>query len=141
MSDRTSSQGRLRTALRWTLALVYLIAGVLHLRSPQGFLQITPSWVPYPELVIAATGVCEIFGAVGLMTRRFRWWAGVMLAAYAVCVFPANIRHAVDGIAVGGVRLGLWYHIPRLLFQPVLIWWALFCSGVIDWPTRALPNK
>ena len=22
------------------------------------------------------------------------------------------------------------------LLQPVLIWWALFCAGVIDWPFK-----
>jgi hypothetical protein len=28
--------------------------------------------------------------------------------------------------------------VPRaaMAFQPVLIWWALFCAGVIDWPWR-----
>lgn len=62
-----------------------------------------------------------------------------MLAAYAVCVFPANIKHAVDSIAIGGVRLGWWYHAPRLLLQPVLVWWALYCAKVIDWPWSRSP--
>jgi hypothetical protein len=26
------------------------------------------------------------------------------------------------------------YHAPRLALQPVLVWWALFCSGIINWP-------
>ena len=42
----------------------------------------------------------------------------------------------MDGIAIGGNRLGWGYHAPRLAFQPVLVWWALFCSRVIDWPFR-----
>ncbi|MGI4879910.1 MAG: DoxX family protein [Janthinobacterium lividum] len=120
--------------MRYLLAAIYFVAGVVHLRSPGAFLAIIPQWVPYPRDVIAFTGVCELFGAVGLLTVRLRWWAGVMLAAYAVCVFPANIRHAVDHIAIGGTTLGLWYHIPRLLFQPVIVWWALFAGGVVDWP-------
>lgn len=128
------SAERWRTALRWLLAAAYLIAGVLHLRSPAPFLAITPPWVPYPETVIAFTGVCEIAGALALLTRRLRWIAGVMLALYAVCVFPANIHHAVQGLAVGGNRLGWWYHGPRLAFQPVIIWWALFAGGVTNWP-------
>jgi uncharacterized membrane protein len=28
------------------------------------------------------------------------------------------------------------YHGPRLAFQPVLIWWALYSSEVIHWPWR-----
>ncbi|WP_226895978.1 DoxX family protein [Polymorphobacter sp. PAMC 29334] len=125
-----------RRILRFLLAAIYFVAGVVHLRSPAPFLAITPEWVPYPQTVIAFTGLCEIAGAIGLLTTRFRWWAGVMLAVYAVCVFPANIRHAIDNIAVGGKTLGLWYHVPRLLFQPVIVWWALFAGNVIDWPWR-----
>jgi uncharacterized membrane protein len=59
-----------------------------------------------------------------------------MLAAYAVCVFPANIKHAFEGILLPPIPDSWWYHAPRLAFQPVLVWWPLFCAGVIDWPTR-----
>lgn len=97
---------------------------------------IMPGWVPWPREVVLGTGVCELMGAAGLLVPRLRWVAGVMLAAYAVCVFPANIKHALDHVAVGGVVLGLWYHVPRLLFQPVIVWWALFAGCVIDWPFR-----
>ena len=125
---------RPRAILRWVLAGAYLAVGIIHLRSPGAFLPIVPDWVPFPRETILATGICEIAGAVGLIIPRLRWWAGVMLAAYAVCVYPANIKHAVDGVVVGGMALGLWYHVPRLLFQPVIIWWALFAGRVIDWP-------
>lgn len=125
-----------RNILRYVLALAYLLAGIAHLRSPATFLAITPDWVPYPAFVIAATGVCELAGAAALLTTRLRWLAGVMLALYAVCVFPANVHHALAGVAVGGTRLGWWYHGPRLAFQPVIVWWALFAGGVIDWPFR-----
>lgn len=98
---------------------------------------IMPDWVPWPHAVILGTGVCELLGAVGLLLPTTRWWAGVMLAAYAVAVFPANIKHAVEHVALGGVVLGPWYHVPRLLFQPVLIWWALYAGGVVSWPFRS----
>lgn len=125
---------RWRRALRWLLALVYFAAGVMHLLRPEAFLAITPPWVPLPALVIMVTGICEILGAIGLLLPRWRWWAGVMLALYAVAVFPANLHHALDGVAVGGTVLGWGYHAPRLLFQPVFVWWALFSGGVVDWP-------
>jgi uncharacterized membrane protein len=41
-----------------------------------------------------------------------------MLAAYTVCVYPANFKHAVDHIPIGKTRLGWWYQAPRLAFQP-----------------------
>jgi uncharacterized membrane protein len=118
------------------MAIFYAIAGVVHLRSPEAFLPIVPSWVPDPREVILLTGICEIAGAMALLTRRSRWLAGVMLAAYAACVFPANIKHAVEGIPIPGLPTSWWYHGPRLALQPVLVWWALFCGEVIDWPFR-----
>jgi uncharacterized membrane protein len=127
-----------RTALRFILAAIYFIAGVAHIRSPAGFIQITPDWVPAPHVVIFATGLYEIVGAIALaFVPRLRRAAGIALAAYAVCVFPANINHAINDIAIGGVQLSWWYHGPRLLFQPVAVWWALWVGGVTDWPFGA----
>jgi uncharacterized membrane protein len=127
-----------RVALRYVLAAIYLVAGVAHLRAPAGFVQITPAWVPAPELAVFFTGLCEIAGAVALaFVPRLRRGAGIGLAAYAVCVFPANINHALNDIAIGGVQISWWYHGPRLLFQPVAVWWALWVGGVTDWPFGA----
>jgi uncharacterized membrane protein len=92
--------------------------------------------VPWPHLVIAATGLCEIAGAFGLLTRRLRQAAGIGLALYAVCVFPANIKHAIDDLSAVAPHLGWWYHAPRLLLQPVLVWWALVAGDVVRWPLR-----
>ena len=125
-----------RAAGRFALAAVYGAAGVFHLATPGPFLLITPNWVPFPHAVILGTGLCELAGAIGLLTRSLRAAAGVGLALYAICVFPANIKHALDGLPAGNVQLGWWYHAPRLALQPVLVWWALFAGGVIDWPFR-----
>ena len=84
----TSRIERNRTRSRWALAAAYGAAGVLHLATPAPFLSITPGWVPFPQTVIALTGLCELAGAAGLLTRRLRQAAGIGLAAYAVCVFP-----------------------------------------------------
>ena len=125
-----------RKIARAVLALAYFAVGVVHLKSPQGFLPIMPAWVPFPRDVVLATGVAEIAGAIGLMIPRLRRAAAWGLAAYAVCVFPANIKHAVDGVAIGGQVLSWAYHGPRLLAQPVIVWWALWAGGITDWPFR-----
>jgi len=95
-----------------------------------------PDWVPAPRVTVLATGLCEVAGAGGLLTQRFRWVAGVMLALYAVCVFPANVKHAFGHVPIGATQLGWWYHGPRLALQPMIVWWALFGAGVVDWPFR-----
>lgn len=124
-----------RSIFRIVLAAAYLGAGIAHLWLPAPFLSITPDWVPQPELVIAATGVAEILGATALVAAPpFRRAAAVGLALYAVCVYPANIKHAADAVSVHGP--GAWwpYHAPRLAFQPVIVWWALFAGGLTAWP-------
>jgi uncharacterized membrane protein len=126
-----------RTVMRALMATFYILAGILHLTTPDRFLPIVPDWVPLPRDVVLITGVCEIAGGGALMTERWRYAAGSMLALYAFCVFPANIRHAIDAIHVPPLPDGWWYHGPRLAFQPVLIWWALYCSGIVDWPFAA----
>ena len=125
-----------RTWLRRALILLYGGIGAVHIAAPEKLMPIMPAWVPEPHLVILATGLCEIAGAVALMTPRLRRAAGFGLALYAVCVFPANLKQALEGIHVEGLPDSWWYHGPRLAFQPVLIWAALYASGLLDWPLR-----
>jgi uncharacterized membrane protein len=127
---------RLQRLMRWAMAAFYFVAGVVHLRTPSTFLPIVPGWVPAPLEVVLFTGVCEIAGALALLTQTFQWWAGVILALYAVCVFPANIKHALDNVQLPGLSTSWWYHGPRLALQPVIVWWALFCGRVVNWPFK-----
>lgn len=125
-----------RAVMRWILAAFYAAAGIAHLWVPDKLLAITPSWVPFAREVIFVTGLCELAGAIALVTRPLRWCAGIAFAAYALCVWPANFKHALDGVDLPYVANSWLYHGPRLAFQPVLIWWALYCSKAIDWPWR-----
>jgi uncharacterized membrane protein len=122
--------------MRWILAAFYMAAGIAHLLAPDKLLAITPSWVPFAPLVILITGLCELAGAIALVTKRLRRWAGIALAAYAISVWPANFKHAIDGIDLPYISNSWLYHGPRLALQPAIVWWALYCSGVIDWPWR-----
>jgi uncharacterized membrane protein len=120
-----------RAVMRVMMATFYLAAGILHLTAPDGFLLIVPDWVPFKRETVLATGVCELAGGIALMMPRWRGFAGIMLALYAICVFPANLKHAFEHIDVPPLPNSWWYHGPRLALQPMLVWWALFCSGVI----------
>ena len=125
-----------RAAMRWILAAFYSAAGVAHLLAPDKLLAITPSWVPFAPQIIFATGLGEIAGSAALLTRPLRRSAGLAFAAYAICVWPANFKHAIDGIDLPYVANSWLYHGPRLALQPVIIWWALYAAGVIDRPWR-----
>jgi uncharacterized membrane protein len=129
-----------KALLRWLLALFYFAAGVIHLVKPAPFLTIMPPWVPAPEAVVLGTGVAEILGAIGLVqpfSRPLRQAAGWGLAAYALCVWPANIHHFALDMAKESGGLGLAYHVPRMFAQPVIIGLALWVAEC--WPLRRKP--
>jgi uncharacterized membrane protein len=125
-----------RAIARWLLIVFYGVAGVAHLIVTDAMVAIVPRFVPFPREIVILTGVCELAGAIGLMTTRWRVAAGWGLAAYALCVWPANVQHAIHDLG-NGTGLSIWYHGPRLALQPVIIWWALWASGAIDWPWRS----
>ena len=124
----------IKGVIRLLLAAFYAAAGYFHLATPEPFLTITPSWVPYPDHVIWWTGIAEIAGAVGLVqpfSPKLRQAAGIGLALYALCVWPANVNHFAMDMAREDGGLGLAYHVPRMIAQPVLIWLALWVGDVV----------
>lgn len=123
-----------KAVLRWLLAVFYIAAGVIHFAFPDPFLTIMPAFVPMPEAVVLWTGVAEILGAIGLaqgVSLPLRRAAGWGLAAYALCVWPANINHFALDMARPGDGLGLAYHVPRMVAQPAIIWLALWVGGCL----------
>jgi uncharacterized membrane protein len=127
----------IRNTVRWLLALLYLVAGWFHLTVPGPFLAITPGWVPQPEQVIYWTGLAEVAGALALLQPfgpLLRKAAACGLAAYALCVWPANFNHFLIDLAKPEHGWGLGYHLPRLAAQPLLVWAALWAGGVTGWP-------
>jgi uncharacterized membrane protein len=114
---------------RLTISPLFILAGTVHLARPDVFASIMPEAVPHPHAVIIGTGIAEVVGAAGLFVPRVRALAGVMLALYAICVYPANIAHAVHDLSTG-TGLGWAYHYPRLFVQPLICWWALAAGGL-----------
>lgn len=71
------------------------------------------------------------------MVPRVRKYAGIALASYAVCVFPANIKHAIDGLSIAEPSVWAWaYHTARLPMQPVIVWLALFAGNALPGSVR-----
>lgn len=112
-----------------------LVAGIGHLIASDSFLGQVPSWLPLRTPIVLVSGVIEIGFALALVAtsgeaRRRVGWA---LAAFFVLVFPGNLYQAIAGTDAFGLDTPAqrW---GRLLFQPLLIVWALWCTGA--WPRR-----
>ena len=67
-------------ARRIGLALVvafFVLGGIAHFAYAAAEISIIPPYVPYPHVVNAFVGVCELLGAVGLLLYRWRRAAGI----------------------------------------------------------------
>ena len=122
---------RIRAVLRLVMAAFFVGGFALHMMAADKLVLISPDWAPFPREVALITGWLELAGAIGLLVPQTRRAAGIALALYILAVWPANIHQAVAHIVVPPIPDSWWYHGPRLAFQPVLVWWALFGSGVI----------
>lgn len=121
-----------RARMRLALSLALLLIGVDHWLTPARYLAMMPPYLPLHEPLVLFTGVCEIAGAIGLMWPGTRRLAGIMLAVYFVCVFPANLHNALHGLDAQGLPSARWYYWARLPFQPLIILWTLYAAGVLN---------
>lgn len=120
-----------RLAMRIGMAAGFFFVGTDHLLTPERYMPMMPPYIPFHGEVIFFTGLCEIAGAIGLLTPRLKELAAMMLALYAVAVFPANVHNAMNGLSVAGLPDANLYYWARLFFQPLIIWWALYAGGLI----------
>lgn len=129
-----AGHGGARAVLRGLLAAFMVVAGTGHFVAHESFLQQTPTWLPGRSLIVWVSGVVEIaFGVALVAAPRHRRRVGWALAAFFVAVFPGNLHQALTGNDAFGLdtTTSRWV---RLLFQPPLIFLALWTTGA--WPPR-----
>ena len=89
--------------LRGGLALMFVVTASAHWGRQRGDLvAMVPGSFPRPDLIVSATGVLEILGAVGLLIPAIAPFAAACLAILLISMFPANIRAAREGLTIGG---------------------------------------
>ena len=89
--------------LRGGLTLMFLFTASAHCGKQRGDLvAMVPSAFPRPDLIVSATGLLEILGAVGLLIPAIAPVAAACLAILLISLFPANIRAARERLSIGG---------------------------------------
>jgi uncharacterized membrane protein len=121
----------IQTLLRYLLGTALLLAGLGHLTWLRVEFQAqVPPWLPLdPDLVVVLSGLVEIgLGLALILLPRYRVVLGWITAVFFILIFPGNISQYVNQIDAFGLDSDLARGI-RLLFQPVLVVWALWCTG------------
>ena len=124
----------IRKATQILLGATLIYTGTLHLTSSrQEFQAQVPPWAPFtPDFIVLASGVVEIALGLALISLQRRKAVGIATAAFFIAIFPGNISQFVNGIDAFGLNDDRARAI-RLLFQPLLVLWAL-------WSTTAMPK-
>ena len=121
----------LRNATQLLLGAALTYAGTTHLTtSRQEFQAQVPNWVPLSaDFVVIASGIVEIaLGLSLLILWKYRTQLGWITAAFFIAIFPGNISQYVNGIDAFGLDSDR-ARATRLLFQPLLVIWALWSTG------------
>ncbi len=130
-----------RNVARILLGAALIYAGIGHFTfSRIAFQAQVPPWLPLdPEFVVLASGAVEIALGLGLIfLPRYRKQIGWLTAAFFLAVFPGNISQYLTQTDAFGLNTDEARAI-RLLFQPLLMLWALWATGI--WPkTKQVRN-
>jgi uncharacterized membrane protein len=126
-----------RAAAQVLLGAALTFAGTGHLTFARAEFQAqVPSWFPLDaDLVVLASGVVEILLGLALLAvwkQPARAIVGAITAAFFVAVFPGNIAQFIEQKDGFGLDSDLARGV-RLLFQPLLVVWAL--SATSAWRT------
>ena len=121
----------LRTALQITLGAALTYAGITHLTTSRTEFQAQVPTIlqSQADFVVIASGVVEILLGLSLILLfKYRTHIGWITAAFFIAIFPGNISQYINGTDAFGLNTDQARAI-RLLFQPLLVIWALWSTG------------
>lgn len=127
----------LQHTLRTLLGAIMLYAGIAHLTFRRlDFQAQVPRWLPndpaFMDFVVLASGVVEIsLGLAMIFLIKRQRQVGIALAIFFILIFPGNISQYTNSISAFGLDTDQKRFI-RLLFQPVLVLWALWSTGGLN---------
>lgn len=130
MSDKNFP---IRSLFRILLGLMLAGAGITHLTIARTeFLAQVPDWVPLEkDLTVVLSGIAEIIlGLLLAFWKSRQRMMGWVVALFFIAVFPGNLhqyKYHIDAFTLNTDQARL----IRLFFQPVLVIWALWSTGIL----------
>jgi len=118
--------------MRVVLGSFMILAAIGHFTFQRADFQAqVPNWIPLEkDLVVILSGVAEIsLGLAMIFWTKQKVKVGIVLAIFYVLIFPGNIAQYMNGTDAFGLNTDQ-SRLIRLFFQPVLIVWALWSTGV-----------
>ena len=112
----------------WIIGVLFIVAGAYHFINPGPYVAMMPPYLPWPDQLVAISGVAEIAGGIGVLIPPLRRLAGWGLILLLLAIFPANLHVALHGWP--GSDLPRWVLWLRLPLQVLFLWLVYrFCIG------------
>jgi len=121
----------IRNVLQVTLGAALGYAGITHLTTNRTEFQaqVPTILASQADFVVIASGVVEVLLGLSLIFLfKHRTHIGWITAAFFVAIFPGNISQYLNGTDAFGLNTDQ-ARATRLLFQPLLVIWALWSTG------------
>ncbi len=135
---QTNSPNTLQHILRIILGLFMVLAAIGHLTfSRSEFQAQVPNWIPISkDLVVILSGLVELaFGLAIIFWKKERIKVGIALAVFYILIFPGNIAQYINHTNAFGLDTDQ-ARLIRLFFQPILVLWALWSTGALNYLLR-----
>lgn len=106
------------------IAVIFVVAGVMHFLRPRSYMAIMPPWLPAAAALVVVSGVFEILGGIGVLVPATRVIAGWGLIALLIAVFPANVQMLLNARAAHASATAMTVLVARLPLQALLVYWV-----------------
>ncbi len=77
---------------KYLLGLLLVFGGIMHFVNTEFYLKAMPSFLPFHELIVYASGVAEIMLGILLVISKTTRKAAVGIIVLFIAIFPANIN-------------------------------------------------
>lgn len=106
----------------YAMVIFYALAGINHFKNPKFYINISPSFIPKPDVVNYIVGVLQILLAIGVAIPATRYIASNLIIAMLVVFLSVHIAHLINPPKMAEGKY--WMLILRIPIQLLFIFWA-----------------
>ena len=106
----------------YIMAVLYIIAGIMHFIKPKMYMRIMPKYLPNHKALVLWSGAVEIVFGIGLFFAEFRDLALVGIIAMLFVFLLVHVFMLTN--KESSTKIPKWILILRVPLQFVLMYWA-----------------
>lgn len=110
------------------MALMYVIAGVMHFIKPMAYVRIMPLYLPYPKFLVYLSGVVEVLLGIALCIPALKNMAILGIIVMLLIFLLVHFYMLTGEKASAGIPK--WILLLRIPLQFGLMYWAYFYLSI-----------